>query len=354
MAAVTGRIEPMDIEQLKFAVSPWELLMRQMAPGRLSARLDFVQVGGILLNHERWSHRIVATGATPPGYLVLAGGYSAETTFTWCEGKVSAGVLAYGSDSAEIDFVVPDNGEHWVVLVPRDLLIDHLGDETAAAVLRSGHLLRCEPSLGRRLSALVDRALLRSRAHGGSQTDDRVLAAIKSQVLVTVAEVLLGSHESVGRSTPRKRYQAFRRAIRYADAARHAVSPPELADAAGVSQRVLQLSFQEALGVAPEKFLRWNRMNGMHRELRHSHATTDSVTEIAQRWHFKELGRTAVEYRRLFGESPSETLSRDCQLHGIRLADALVQATRTPGRKIRKSASQQLRSLSHEASPARG
>jgi AraC-like DNA-binding protein len=327
MSVVAGRIEVEDVEELNFAVSPWALQMRQISAGRLDAKLDFVQLGGILLSRERWSHRIMATGATPAGYLALAGGYRAETAASWCGQKIIGGTLAYGFDSTETEFVVPDTCHHWVALVPTDLIIDYLGEETAAVVLRDGHLLECEPGLAIQITRLVDRVVRKLRAQGAPESDGRLLAAIHSQVLGTVAEVLLSADKGVGCSTASKRYEAMRRAVRHAEGIRHAINVPELANAVGVSRRVLELGFREGLGLSPQKFLRWNRLNGMHRELRHRGVTTASVTEIANRWGFTELGRTAVEYRRSFLESPSETLACDSETHGATLADALLDAS---------------------------
>jgi AraC family ethanolamine operon transcriptional activator len=327
VSVVAGRIEADDVEELNFAVSPWKLQMRQVSAGLLDAKLDFVQLGGILLNRERWSHRIMATGSTPEGYLTLAGGYRAETAARWCGQTIIGGTLAYGLDASETEFIVPDNCDHWVALIPQHMIIDHIGKESAAAVLSDGHLLKCEPNLEIQLSRLVDRVVRKLRAPGAAATDDDVVAALQSQVLGTIAEVLLSTDKGDGCSTPSKRYQAMRRAIHYAEGIRHAISVPELANKAGVSRRVLELGFREGLGLSPQKFLRWNRLNEMHRELRLRTATAASVTEIANRWGFTELGRTAVEYRRVFLESPSETLSRDRETHGMTLKDALLDTS---------------------------
>lgn len=71
--AEVGRIHAADIEELNYAVWPWDLRMRQISTGRFLADLEFAQINGILLTHERWSRRVSATGATPPGYLALGG-----------------------------------------------------------------------------------------------------------------------------------------------------------------------------------------------------------------------------------------------------------------------------------------
>jgi AraC-like DNA-binding protein len=49
-------------------------------------------------------------------------------------------------------------------------------------------------------------------------------------------------------------------------------------------------------------------MHLARRALRSGSGTTTSVTDVAMRYGFWELGRFAVAYRALFGESPSASL----------------------------------------------
>jgi len=78
---------------------------------------------------------------------------------------------------------------------------------------------------------------------------------------------------------------------------------------AGVAGRTLFKHFRDARGVSPMQYLRSLRFEKARQELLNAEAGM-SVTEIATRWGFGHLGRFAVEYRKRFGESPSETLWR--------------------------------------------
>ena len=79
----------------------------------------------------------------------------------------------------------------------------------------------------------------------------------------------------------------------------------------GVSERTLRLCCQEQLGMGPHRYLWIRRMILAHRALVLADATTKTVTEIANDHGFGELGRFAVAYRTLFGESPLVTLRRE-------------------------------------------
>lgn len=85
------------------------------------------------------------------------------------------------------------------------------------------------------------------------------------------------------------------------------LSVEDLARAAGTSVRCLQENFRAFRGMTPMQYVRAQRLERVRAELRAGVPGT-SVTAIALRWGFTQLGRFAVEYRRQFGESPSETL----------------------------------------------
>jgi transcriptional regulator GlxA family with amidase domain len=84
----------------------------------------------------------------------------------------------------------------------------------------------------------------------------------------------------------------------------------EISRATGVSERTLRVCCQEHLGMGPVRYLWLWRMQLAHRALILSTPETATVTEVATRYGFLELGRFSVGYRSLFGESPSTSLRR--------------------------------------------
>jgi AraC-like DNA-binding protein len=89
----------------------------------------------------------------------------------------------------------------------------------------------------------------------------------------------------------------------------HPLYIPEMCKAIGVSSRTLQACCHEHLGMGPKHYLLLRRMHFARQALRQAGSNT-TVTEIATRYGFWQLGRFAVEYQFLFGEPPSATLAR--------------------------------------------
>ena len=88
---------------------------------------------------------------------------------------------------------------------------------------------------------------------------------------------------------------------------------PEICKAIRVSERTLRMCCQEHLGMGPKRYLLLRRIHLARRALRRAAPDGSSVTDTATRFGFWQLGRFAVEYQSLFGESPSATLRRQSQ-----------------------------------------
>ena len=86
-----------------------------------------------------------------------------------------------------------------------------------------------------------------------------------------------------------------------------AITLHEVASAAGISPRGLQLAFREYRGTTPLGFWRDARLARAHADLLDA-APGTKVTDIALRWGFTHFGRFSALYRARFGLSPRDTL----------------------------------------------
>ena len=100
----------------------------------------------------------------------------------------------------------------------------------------------------------------------------------------------------------------FRRAVE--ESSDQSLYIPEICKAIGVSESTLRMCCQEHLGMSPKRYLLLRRMGLARRALRQAEPDATSVTAVGTRYGFWELGRFAVVYQSLFGESPSATLRR--------------------------------------------
>jgi len=78
----------------------------------------------------------------------------------------------------------------------------------------------------------------------------------------------------------------------------------------GVSQRTLEYTFKENLGMTPKNYLQILRLHAIRDELKLADPRVTKVSDIALKYAFYHMGHFASEYKKLFGESPVETLKK--------------------------------------------
>ncbi len=90
------------------------------------------------------------------------------------------------------------------------------------------------------------------------------------------------------------------------------ISAVELCAQAQCSQRTLEKGFSGRFGVTPKKYINRLRLSRVHKGLRNFAAQgCDSIIELAGIHGFWHMGQFAADYRRVYGELPSDTLKRN-------------------------------------------
>ena len=86
------------------------------------------------------------------------------------------------------------------------------------------------------------------------------------------------------------------------------ISAADIAAAANVTIRAVQLAFRRHLDTTPMAYLRRVRLDCAHRQLHDADPTRDTVTRIAARWGFANPSRFTAHYRGTYSVLPSHTL----------------------------------------------
>lgn len=81
----------------------------------------------------------------------------------------------------------------------------------------------------------------------------------------------------------------------------------DLCKAASCSLRTLNRAFHDQFGVSPKRYLMAFRLAGVHRSL--LSGTAPHVGDAAAEWGFWHASKFTADYKRMFGELPSTTLS---------------------------------------------
>jgi AraC-like DNA-binding protein len=164
------------------------------------------------------------------------------------------------------------------------------------------------PELGQAWGSLVDDL----RRLPIDQDGDPAVARAAEELLLAVFASMFPSNWSEGRELANRppASSTLRRAIAYIDDhADSEMSVDDLARAAGVSARAVQLAFRRHLKTTPMAYLRQVRLARAHDDLAAAELTSgETVASVAANWGFYNAGRFATMYRNVYGCRPRATL----------------------------------------------
>lgn len=185
---------------------------------------------------------------------------------------------------------------------------DYLARESERVLARKGLVLPRVVDLsgpeGRAWVAMARTTLRNARDCGGVLYQDPRVAESVASMLVTGLLLAAVPEEAAASTRPRPVHRVIE--AMEADPARP-WSPADLSEIAGCSVRRLQQAFREHVGTSPLAYLHDLRLDRVRVDLA---AGAGPVTDVAMRWGLHHMGRFAADYKRRFGELPSQTAAR--------------------------------------------
>lgn len=162
---------------------------------------------------------------------------------------------------------------------------------------------------GRDLHSLHRAAMRTAEARSATLADPDAAYGLEQQLLHALIECLTGGpaqQESAGARRRRNLVTRFETLLEN----RPLRDLNEISSVLGVSSRLLRACCRTHLGLSPSGYRRRRAMQQVHLALRGGDAGSASVSAVAMRNGFRDLGRFAGRYRALYGELPSATLRR--------------------------------------------
>jgi len=89
------------------------------------------------------------------------------------------------------------------------------------------------------------------------------------------------------------------------------ITAVELCTLADCSQRWMEQSFKKRFGITPKKYVKYLRLSRLRRDLlQPDQAESQTVIDLASVYGFWHMGQLAADYRKVYGELPSDTLKK--------------------------------------------
>lgn len=300
-----------DIDAYASGQSGWHLECEMLSGGAFSGFLDHVQLPGLRLVRETTNRALRQHGEMNPDCCGFALAHRQDGEARFSGQRLDAESVMIGRCD-ELDLCSPPGFELMGSVVDRallDTLAERLYDRAPPVWLAQRVVLHFDPATMQAVRRTLARAFEALDAAPELLNDPAAAAQLRDDILLAWLDALPEEVDLRQLKSTEARRRVVRRACELMMLRPdEPLSMLQVCSRIGASQRKLNYCFQETLGLSPARYLRAVRLNGVRRALKHPPPSGAAVQDIAAHWGFWHLGQFATDYKRQFGELPSQTL----------------------------------------------
>jgi AraC family ethanolamine operon transcriptional activator len=302
-----------DVDALAQAQSDWSLRYQQLSRGAFQGQVTHVQLPGLRLVQETANRAVHQRGAIGHGHCGFAMPLAPAGPAFFHAQRLDADAMMIGP-SEDLDLCTPPGFGLLAVVVDRTLLEPlwlRMYQRPPSAWLHDAVVVPVQPAAAAAVRRVHRAAMARLLATPVLRQDERACLVLRDELLMEWIEAIPPQVDRAALPAARARRRVVERACEHMQATPDA--PPSIlavCQAIGASPRKLAYCFRDVLGTTPLQYQRALRLNGVRRDLRRADDPRLGVQDVAAQWGFWHLGDFAADYRRQFGELPSQTLRR--------------------------------------------
>lgn len=287
-------------------LNEWMLTYDQVSSGKFESSLQEISFDGIQIYQEKFVPSIFQHGQARKNALCLGMFSQLSNNAIWLGKNVSGHEILSCYDQDEILLRSPENSAFYSLTIPFELLAEHnlqVDHAKYGRILAAEHSEKFYTQFIKLLAAVLE------NTH--SIENLATIQQVKSEILEVSDHFLttLNIHHQPIKISHQKAQNVVKKVCEVlGDQQDQCYSIEELCAMTCTSRRTLQNCFELITGQSPALFLKTMKLNAVRRALQNLQQQM-SISEVATHWGFWHLSQFAVDYKRLFGESPSQTLS---------------------------------------------
>lgn len=304
-----------DIDELASSICGWDQLYDQLSPGYYCGNLTECWVDDFQIIHERSNRCLHQMGYSWHGARVFGIPMTQVGTVRFGTQLIDADMPVTLGPGQELDYRTPPMLDMMSIVLSAEKLSElsiTLDGIDLESTLGGSHCLASDT-----IGLMELRNFMQSLFQVLKITPELLTyPAVRKGLCHALLTSLLGAF-----SNQDNRYEGNQRTLQHKliverakqyilEAPQEPLTIAELCSMIGVSRRTLQTCFQKIMGTNPVHYLRAVRLNQVRRALRQSTAQKLKVQDIACNWGFWHLSSFTSDYKRMFGELPSQTLHR--------------------------------------------
>lgn len=303
-----------DFDQYANSMLKWDIEFNQLVGGQFRGSFKQIILPNVIVQKFYLNKSQSIRGTAPEGYYNFSLGIIPQGKTIWRGKQLSDNEIAVYPMSAELEGITPNDFNSYEIAISKKLLrkvSNYLGIDDLDNYLKFDEICRCDPLKINRFRYLLNTHINYKFVDPLVCPKREFIKQAEYEVAESLLKTIIISESNIGYLQTDNRMKAVGKVEELiADMNDDRLTVLDLCEAVKVSQRTLEYAFKNKFNITPKQYLNRMRLNKVRRTLQNPDVQNTKIIDAANQYGFWHMGQFAKDYKKLFGELPSDTLKK--------------------------------------------